>query len=226
MKERRVTKPDPKPETEPASRPRWGFLAAVALTWLVVDQATKFLAVGGLTDLYRQTNAVTLGERVSAYLSTRHIMGLAQHPGPVVVPGFWSFRYAENPGAAWSFAAGWPDSVRVPFFHLVSAGAIILIGHYYRRLREDQGLLRWALALVAGGALGNLVDRFIRGYVVDFIDWHLNDPDWMAPSHHWPTFNWADTGITVGVALIALDSLLVWLAARKAAARPGTSTAA
>ena len=77
-----------------------------------------------------------------------------------------------------------------------------------------------------GGALGNLLDRVMRSYVIDFIDWHLNDPNWHT-RWHWPTFNVADTGISLGVALIALDTLKSWWAQRKldaAATRKGSGS--
>ena len=198
-------------------RVRWGFLGAVAFVSLALDQATKFWAVDALTNV--TSDLPTLGARVQAWLSEKHLMGMARHPSELtpVLKSFWSWRYAENPGAAWSFAANWPESIRVPFFHVMSLAALILIGSYYRKLPETQARLRWALSLVMGGALGNLPDRIVRGYVIDFVDWHWNDHLWMKPTLHFPTFNLADSCITTGVCLIALDSLIGWWTARKAA---------
>ena len=68
-----------------------------------------------------------------------------------------------------------------------------------------------------GGAFRYLLDRLGRGYVIDFFVWHLADPDWLVRWKHWPTFNVADMGISTGVALIALDTILVWWATRKLA---------
>ena len=59
-----------------------------------------------------------------------------------------------------------------------------------------------------GGAVGNALDRIIRGYVIDFIDWHWFDPHWMRPNLHWPTFNVADSGISVGLVLLFLEMFL------------------
>lgn len=217
----------PAPAPAAPARAYWGLLVAIALTILVADQVSKFLAVKHLTTAVQNSHAQTLGAEVETWLTQKHLMGQALMPTELapVIPSFWSWRYAENPGAAWSFAAGWPENVRVPFFHLVSLLAIGLIAFYYRRLKDDQRLLRLALALVMGGALGNLVDRLIRGYVIDFVDWHLNDHFWARPGVHWPTFNVADTGISVGVALIAVDTVLVWWAARKPT-RPAPARAA
>jgi signal peptidase II len=210
--------------TAPARARRWVFLAAVASTLLAADQVSKFYAVRELTTAFDDAHATTLRQQLAAFVREHHL-GARALPPVTIVPAFWSHRYAENPGAAWSFAASWPERVRVPFFHLVSLLAIGIIGFYFRSLRPDQRLLRVALALVMGGALGNLADRLARGYVIDFIDWHLNDPGWLQPALHWPTFNVADAGITSGVALIALDSVLGWFEQRRtaAAAGPGAS---
>jgi signal peptidase II len=127
----------------------------------------------------------------------------------VVIPGFWQDLYTQNRGAAWGFLARAGEQFRVPFFYLVSLAAVIFIFTYYRKLSVHQRYLQVALALVLGGAIGNALDRVLRGYVIDFIDWHLNDPAWHSPSHHWPTFNVADSGISVGLALLLLEALFV-----------------
>ena len=119
-----------------------------------------------------------------------------------MLENFWHFRYAENPGAAWSFLAGAPDWFRTPFFLVVAVAAMIFIIVYFRKTHPEQTLLQIALAMIFGGALGNFIDRFRLGYVIDFIDWH-----WYA-SASWPTFNVADAGITVGVVLMALDMVI------------------
>ena len=64
----------------------------------------------------------------------------------------------------------------------------------------EQKLTQAALILIAGGAIGNLIDRIQIGYVIDFIDWHIGE-------HHWPTFNVADISISVGVGLIVIDGI-------------------
>jgi len=95
---------------------------------------------------------------------------------------------------------------------------VIFIFSYYRKLRTDQRYLQIALALVLGGAVGNAIDRVLRGYVIDFIDWHWFDPLWMRPSLHWPTFNLADSGITVGLVMLFLEMLFAKKAAKEPAA--------
>jgi len=127
----------------------------------------------------------------------------------VVVPSFWQNLYTQNRGAAWGFLARAGEQFRVPFFYLVSLAAVIFIFTYYRKLSVHQRYLQIALALVLGGAIGNALDRILRGYVIDFIDWHLNDAAWHNASHHWPTFNVADSGISVGLVLLLLEALFV-----------------
>jgi signal peptidase II len=208
--------------TEGTGHPGWARLILIALTIIALDQTTKFLAVKHLTHAFENAHAVSLSQQLDTFIHARHLM-FQTRTHVNVVPWFWSNRYAENPGAAWSLLASAPESIRVPFFHVVSLVAILLIGAYYSRLRSDQKLLGVALSLVMGGALGNLTDRLIRGYVIDFIDWHINDPN-RNTRLHWPTFNVADTGISLGVALIALDTLLSWWQLRKTA--PATAAAA
>jgi signal peptidase II len=94
--------------------------------------------------------------------------------------------------------------------------ALGFITFMYVRLTPDQRRVRWALALVAGGAVGNFVDRLLRGYVIDFIDWHWRNQ----PGMRWPTFNVADAAICVGVALMLLDSFRPRRAAEPSAVQP------
>ena len=134
----------------------------------------------------------------------------------------WQHRYTQNRGAAWGVLAGAGEKFRVPFFYLVSIAAIIFIFSYYRKLTNDQRYLQIALALVLGGAIGNALDRLLRGYVIDFIDWHWFDPNWLRPALHWPTFNVADSGISVGLVMLFLEMVLV----KKPAAAKGAAPAA
>ena len=196
---------------------KWKLLALIAGVWFVGDQVTKYLAVEHLTAAFTVAGAHDLGDKVSAFVSQKDLLerGLAS-PVPVTVAPFWQHRYTQNRGAAWGVLAGAGEKFRVPFFYLVSLVAVIFICSSYRKLSNHQRYLQVALALVRGGAIGNAVDRVLRGYVIDFIDWHWFDPHWLRPSLHWPTFNVADSGITVGLAMLFLEMLF----ARKTAAAP------
>jgi len=112
--------------------------------------------------------------------------------------------FARNPGGAWSFLRSLPDTLRRPFFLIVSAGAIVFIISIYQRVHDDQRAMKWGLPLALGGAMGNLADRIRYGWVVDFIDTSMK---WGGREHHWPTFNVADIAIVLGVGLMALDML-------------------
>jgi len=115
-----------------------------------------------------------------------------------VFPGL-QIIYVRNLGAAFSFlssAGGWQRW----FFIVLSVLASIAIVIWISRLPTQRRLEALGLSLVLGGAIGNLVDRVLLGYVVDFIDVYYQ-------SWHWPVFNVADSAITVGVAIMIIDIL-------------------
>lgn len=184
---------------------RW--LLVVGLLTLLADQVTKYLAVAHLTTAL---DAHEGAAKLTQFVQARNLDNDPIVPGqpyklnkPVpVFESFWHFRYVENPGAAWGIFSDLPERIRKPFFHVISLTAIGFILYMFRKLPNDERLIRGALALVLGGAVGNFLDRLARGYVIDFIDWH-----WMnRPDMRWPTFNVADAAICVGVALLLLDS--------------------
>ncbi|SEU29884.1 signal peptidase II [Stigmatella erecta] len=183
-------------------------LILVAFAVLAADQVTKYLAVARLTDALDGRTGVS---RVQGFLSEQNLDNQPPTEGGRYratrpyrfIEDYWHFRYVENPGAAWGMFGDLPEPVRRVFFHVVSLVALTFILVMYARSEPSQRLVRLALALVAGGALGNFLDRLVRGYVIDFIDWHWRNQ----PGMRWPTFNVADAAICVGVALMLLDSL-------------------
>ena len=111
---------------------------------------------------------------------------------------FFQLTYLRNQGAAFSFlsgAGGWQRW----FFIILAVVASAFITVWLRKLDPRQRREAMAWSLVLGGALGNLIDRILYGYVIDFLDVYYGD--W-----HWPAFNVADSAITVGVVLLLLDS--------------------
>jgi len=188
---------------------KWSLVGLIAVAILVGDVITKYLAVAKLTFTFTAVGAETFGARVAAFLSQHHLYerGLTTRP-VIVLENFAQLVYAENPGAAFSFLASAGAGFRVPFFHLITIAAVIFISLYLRKLEERQRLLQVALALLLGGAVGNGFDRLIRGYVIDFIAVHWFDPNWMRPERHFPTFNVADCGVTIGIALLLIESFL------------------
>lgn len=126
-----------------------------------------------------------------------------------VIPDYWDYQYTRNNGAAFSFLADSDSPLRTPFFVLVSLISIGVIALLLRGVTLQQRLLLMGLALVAGGAVGNLIDRILYGYVIDFIVWKATD------AYRWPTFNIADSAIVVGVALLTINMIRDSLQARK-----------
>lgn len=118
---------------------------------------------------------------------------------PVAVLPFFNLRLLHNPGAAWSLlatAGGWQRWFLSGLAIIVS-GVIVV---WLSRLKRQQLWLAGALALILGGALGNVIDRVLYGYVIDFIDIYYQK--W-----HWPAFNIADSAITLGATMLLIDAL-------------------
>mgnify|MGYP000229245364 FL=1 len=142
----------------------------LALVVIVLDLATKYAA--------------------------SHWLNYAQ---PIEVLPFFNLTLLHNTGAAFSFLAGHPGWQRW-FFAAVAVGASIALTVWLSRLKADEKLLAIALPLIIGGALGNLYDRLVHGYVVDFLSFHV--AGW-----YYPAFNIADIGITLGAAGMIWESL-------------------
>lgn len=121
-----------------------------------------------------------------------------------VIAGHVDFIFAQNPGGAWSFLRGMPDSLRRPFFLVITSIAVVFIIAVYRRVNRAQFGMMWGLPLALGGAIGNLVDRMRYGWVVDFVDMYITRG---GREMHWPTYNVADIAIVVGVILMGIDTL-------------------
>ncbi len=119
------------------------------------------------------------------------------HQSIQLIP-YFQLTYVHNQGAAFSFlddAGGWQRW----FFIILSSTVSIVLCIWLTRLPNTAVWESAGLALVLGGALGNLIDRVIYGYVIDFLDVYYN-------TWHWPAFNIADSAITIGVAILLLDS--------------------
>jgi signal peptidase II len=125
-----------------------------------------------------------------------------------VIEGYWDWELAMNTGAAFS-SFDFGDATQI-LLAILAALAVCAIGFYAYRLRPEQRLERIALGLVAGGALGNLIDRIRHGGVTDFIRWKAGD-------FHWPIFNVADAALVVGMLLMFLASALAHRRQRQAA---------
>ena len=151
----------------------WWLALTIAAVVLVLDQATKAWVL-------------------------RTLPGA---PPLTVIPGFFDLTFSRNTGGVFGLFAGAPSFGRRAFFISATAIALGVIVVFLRRWGHESRRLTVALALVAGGAIGNLIDRLRFGSVVDFIDWYWG-------SHHWYTFNIADSAISTGAVLLVVHSLL------------------
>jgi signal peptidase II len=134
-------------------------------------------------------------DQITKALASGHL--LMHEPVPVIP--FFNLNLMHNTGAAFSFlsqAGGWQRW----FFVVIAIGVSVALTWWLRQLQRNQHWLAAALALVLGGALGNVWDRITLGYVVDFVDFYYGD--W-----HWPAFNVADSAITVGAIMLLLDAV-------------------
>lgn len=118
-----------------------------------------------------------------------------------VLPGFFNLTHIRNPGGAFGFMASGSQGLRNLLFFGVSAIAMGLIVYFYRSTPRTHPLLASALALIFGGAVGNLIDRLRFGEVVDFLDVYIG-------AWHWPAFNVADSAITVGITIFVAHVVL------------------
>jgi len=141
----------------------------LTLIFLIVDQVTKHQVAGSM-ELYQS----------------------------IEVLSFFNITYVHNPGAAFSFLAdqgGWQRW----FFTAIAAIASIIFVVWLAKTPKQQKMLSIAFALLLSGALGNLIDRVLFGYVIDFLDFYIGNS-------HWPAFNVADSVIFVGAGLMIFDS--------------------
>ncbi len=141
----------------------------ITLLFLVIDQVTKYWVASSM-DLYQSIN---------------------------VLP-FFNITYVHNLGAAFSFLAdqgGWQRW----FFTAIALVASVVFTVWLARTPKEQPLLAIALACMLSGAVGNLIDRVLFGYVIDFLDFYIH-------SYKWPVFNVADSIIFIGAALMIIDS--------------------
>jgi signal peptidase II len=122
------------------------------------------------------------------------------HESRTIVEGLVRLTYVQNRGAAFGILSEAGLPYQSLMFSVVSLLALLAIALYAWRMPVQSRLPQTALAMVMGGAVGNLLDRARLGYVIDYVDMYWGP-------HHWPAFNVADSAITVGVALLVIDIL-------------------
>jgi signal peptidase II len=125
---------------------------------------------------------------------------LPLHESVSVIPGIMDFTHIRNTGAAFGFLNGVDFPFKTIVIAIVATAALIGVALYAAGLAHHQTLARVGLALIIGGAAGNLIDRVIAGSVVDFVDVYWR-------SYHFWAFNVADSAISIGVAIMILDMI-------------------
>jgi signal peptidase II len=156
-------------------RKRWLSLATLSFLVLAADQASKY-AIDRFTS-----------------------------PGSfhTVVPGVFNLVHTTNPGVAFGLFADSASPMLAPLLIIFSVAVIGLLLWLLATGRAGGCLGEWGLALILGGAAGNVLDRATRHSVIDFIDFHLG-------AYHWYTFNLADSAIVIGASLVVIELLRDW----------------
>lgn len=149
----------------------------------------KYLWVGSIIGI------VLVLDQITKYVIQTHVR---LNDSITVVPGFFNITHVRNKGAAFGILSTLPEFWRSAFFITVTLVAVAAISVLI--IKTHERLLVYAFSLIAGGAIGNVVDRIRYGEVVDFIQWYVK-------SYYWPSFNVADSAISIGVVLLAFEML-------------------
>jgi len=158
---------------------------------------SRSMAIAKLAKLLMVSGTIIVLDQISKMIILRSMPLYETIP---VIPGFFNMTHIHNPGGAFGFMAGQGPEVRSLLFLAMSSLAAVVVVFFYLRTPAAYSWLSTALLLIFGGAIGNMIDRFRFGEVVDFLDFY-------AGGYHWPAFNVADSGITVGMAILVYHLL-------------------
>jgi len=156
---------------------------------LISTKYTKLILIAG---------AILILDQISKALILKYV---PLHNTLSIIPGFFNITHIQNPGGAFGFMANQGPGVRSILFLFVSAIAIGVVFFFYKTTPVNDTWLTTALALIFGGAIGNLIDRIRFGQVVDFLDFYVRN------DLHWPSFNIADSAITVGITIFVFQMI-------------------
>ena len=140
---------------------------------------------------------VVLSDQATKYIIT---INLALYDNIIVIKNFFNITHILNPGGAFGFFATSSPVVRKFIFLFASSIVALMILWFYKKSAGKFIFFSCGLALIFGGAVGNLIDRFLYGKVVDFLDFYIG-------SWHWPAFNIADSAISIGMAILVYHIL-------------------
>ena len=142
--------------------------------------------------------SVLVADQVTKFWITSHF---SLYDAQVVIPGFFNLVYVTNKGAAFSMFASVESPLRHYFFVSINIIAFLGLSIAAFKMRRNHRFYTISFALIAAGALGNVIDRIRFGAVIDFLDFYFG-------SYHWPAFNVADSSICVGVAVLFIINYL------------------
>lgn len=146
---------------------KYRILIIVSLIIIIVDQITKWLV----------------------------LVNMPMYESIPIIENLFNLTHIHNTGGAFGFMANQSALIRQILFHGVSLLSLGVIIYFYHQAPANYPFLLVALSLIFGGAVGNLIDRFRMGEVVDFLDFYIG-------SYHWPAFNVADSAVSVGVTVL------------------------
>ena len=152
--------------------------------------------IGAYKRLHILAFVILIADQVTKHLIERTLPFGTFYPPDniIVIPGFFNLVHVGNTGAAWSLFSGYPKALAA-----LGIMALLLLYFFRNALQLKLPHAQWSFGLIIGGILGNLIDRFRLGHVTDFLDFH-------AVGWHFPSFNVADSAITIGVGLHILFS--------------------
>lgn len=138
------------------------------------------------------STCVVTADQITKYLIK---LNLALYEQIVVIENFFNITFILNPGGAFGFFADQSLEIRRFIFLFLSSIVALFVVWFYKQCADNYIFLSYGLALIFGGAIGNLIDRFRFGKVVDFLDFYIG-------SAHWPAFNIADSAISIGMGIL------------------------
>jgi signal peptidase II len=146
---------------------------------------------------YGAAALVLLVDRLTKWVVETHVSSMDTYR---VIPGFFDIVHSQNRGVAFGIFNDSTSQWRTSALIALSVAAVIFVSVTLWRPERLDRMSRWALALILGGAAGNVFDRIAWGRVTDFLEFYIGD-------YHWPTFNVADSAIVIGSALLLLELL-------------------
>lgn len=147
---------------------------------LTLTNKKKFLLIFALIIILDQVTKIIIKANVALYERI------------VVIKGFFVITHVRNSGAIWGILSDHSSQAVFLIITGLSIAALVLVFYYFFKLQAHCTLELLSLSFIIGGALGNIIDRLTQGYVVDFLDMFIK-------KYHWPTYNVADSFITIGV---------------------------